>query len=206
MRAFQRGDDGSLFFHFTSQESQVLRNLLEQLLEILGDEALIDLDPLMNLMGLAGSDTPPDDPVLKRLLPDAYSDEKDAGEFRRYTEYGLREKKRFHARLLYQSLAPESSDLVDVREIDRSSHSVKIAEDEAMAWLGSFNDLRLALAVRLEIGGEIGKKSKQEDDEHRRYEVMRESDPMKAVYAVYSWLGWLQQSLLEEITNQSRRD
>ncbi|NCW94129.1 MAG: DUF2017 family protein, partial [Actinobacteria bacterium] len=28
-------------------------------------------------------------------------------------------------------------------------------------------------------------------------ELMTDSDPMKAVYAVYSWLGWLQQTLLE---------
>ncbi|MEN9292388.1 MAG: hypothetical protein RL288_184 [Actinomycetota bacterium] len=28
---------------------------------------------------------------------------------------------------------------------------------------------------------------------------MLESDPMKAVYAVYSWIGWLQQSLLEAL-------
>jgi len=26
---------------------------------------------------------------------------------------------------------------------------------------------------------------------------------MKAVYAVYSWIGWLQQSLLETISEQS---
>jgi hypothetical protein len=32
---------------------------------------------------------------------------------------------------------------------------------------------------------------------HKKYELMTDSDPMKAVYAVYSWLGWLQQSLLE---------
>jgi hypothetical protein len=26
---------------------------------------------------------------------------------------------------------------------------------------------------------------------------MVESDPMKAVYAVYAWIGWLQESLLK---------
>jgi hypothetical protein len=34
-------------------------------------------------------------------------------------------------------------------------------------------------------------------DLHKKYELMTDSDPMKAVYAVYSWLGWLQQTLLE---------
>jgi hypothetical protein len=36
-----------------------------------------------------------------------------------------------------------------------------------------------------------------QDQYRKKYELMAESDPMKAVYAVYSWIGWLQQSLLE---------
>jgi hypothetical protein len=28
---------------------------------------------------------------------------------------------------------------------------------------------------------------------------MTESDPMKAVYAVYSWLGWLQEDFLKQM-------
>jgi len=33
--------------------------------------------------------------------------------------------------------------------------------------------------------------------QHEKYELMVESDPMKAVYAVYAWIGWLQESLLK---------
>ncbi|MFM7624400.1 MAG: DUF2017 family protein, partial [Actinomycetota bacterium] len=117
--------------------------------------------------------------------------------------------------------------------IERGSIELSIAEQDAMAWLGALNDLRLALAVRLDIskefdvfkgsdsdgsdanGNEVqrqeGKASARQGGEregvlgnstteselHKKYELMTDSDPMKAVYAVYSWLGWLQQSLLE---------
>jgi len=36
---------------------------------------------------------------------------------------------------------------------------------------------------------------------HKKYELMVDSDPMKVVYSVYSWIGWLQQSLLDALTN-----
>ena len=255
---FIRAEDGSIQIVFTSQEAHVLINLTEQILELLGDGAVnaeIDIDPLFQMMGLgsmmgmSGSEQPPEDPVLRRLLPNAYKDEKSAAEFRRYTEHGLREKKRAHALTLYEALVPQDEDWSADQPIDRSSLEVKFGEKDAMAWLGALNDLRLALAVRLGISKEftegrttVGSGSDEEmesefdsdiksgfagvsgadatsqvnesserlagaseknksdaeaADIHKRYELMTESDPMKAVYAVYSWLGWLQQTLLE---------
>ena len=91
---FEREENGKIKIVFTTQESQVLINLLEQLLELLGEPSISEPDPLFNLLGITGNELPPDDPVLRRLLPSAYKDEKDAAEFRRYTEQGLREKKR----------------------------------------------------------------------------------------------------------------
>jgi len=173
-------------------------------------------------MGLGGSEQPPDDPVLRRLLPSAYKDEKSSSEFRRYTEHGLREKKRAHALLVYEALTPTDDEWSADQPIERGSIEVSIAEQDAMAWLGALNDLRLALAVRLGISKEFdvfkgsdsdssksgssdsgSSKSGSSDSDgidselHKKYELMTDSDPMKAVYAVYSWLGWLQQSLLE---------
>jgi len=163
-------------------------------------------------MGLGGSEQPPDDPVLRRLLPSAYKDEKSSSEFRRYTEHGLREKKRAHALLVYEALTPTDDEWSADQPIERGSIEVSIAEQDAMAWLGALNDLRLALAVRLGISKEFdvfkgsdsdSSKSGSSDSDSsdskldKKYELMTDSDPMKAVYAVYSWLGWLQQSLLE---------
>jgi len=53
-------------------------------------------------------------------------------------------------------------------------------------WLLALNDLRLALSVRLEIN----------PDSFETFETLSEEDPQKPIYAVYFWLGWLQESLL----------
>ncbi|MFM7889867.1 MAG: DUF2017 domain-containing protein [Actinomycetota bacterium] len=216
---FIRAEDGQIHIVFTSQEAHVLINLTEQILELLGDGAVnseIDIDPIFQMMGLGssmdmgGSEQPPEDPVLRRLLPNAYKDEKSASEFRRYTEHGLREKKRAHALTVYEALIPQDEDWNADQPIDRGSIEIKFIDNDAMAWLGALNDLRLALAVRLGISKEFNEGSSpigetnldfqpksDSSDLHKKYELMTESDPMKAVYAVYSWLGWLQQTLLE---------
>jgi hypothetical protein len=157
-------------------------------------------------MGISTNDAPPEDPVLRRLFPNAYMDEREAGEFRRYTEHGLREKKRAHAFLIRESLSERGvKDEIEWSEAnspDRSLIELTMNDGEASAWLGGLNDLRLALAVRLGIGenkrvaGDETSDSESEE-RNRRFELMTESDPMKAVYSVYSWLGWVQQSLLE---------
>ena len=212
---FVRDDDGAIRIVFTSQEAHVVINLTEQLLELLGDGSIntdIEVDPLFRMMGLGASEQPPEDPVLRRLLPSAYKDQKAASEFRRYTEHGLREKKRAHAHLVYEALTPADEEWSADQPLDRGSIEVSIGESDAMAWLGALNDLRLALAVRLGISKEFEERDQKnqtvpagsgDDDSHdradlhKKYELMTDSDPMKAVYAVYSWLGWLQQSLLE---------
>lgn len=232
---FIRDESGAIRIVFTSQEAHVLINLTEQILELLGDGGLnaeVEIDPLLQMMGFGGSEEPPDDPVLRRLLPSAYKDEKAASEFRRYTEHGMREKKRAHAMQIYESLTPADDDWDGDQPIDRGSVEVIIMESDGMSWLGGINDLRLALAVRLGLsqefganladaggagvsgaggGADGGAKSQSDgsptqsapfenlssEEIHKKYELMNESNPMKAVYAVYSWLGWLQQSLLD---------
>lgn len=216
MSAFRRQDNGDISITFTSQEAHVLVNLTEQLLELLadGDGQAHQVDPLLHLIGFSSSELPPEDPVLRRLLPNAYDDDQEAGEFRRYTEHGLREKKKAHALLIYEALLPQDEDWNGDIPLDKGSIQVSLAASDVMAWLGGLNDLRIALAVRLGFGGEKGKPQQgsqssedlaaahdQASNEalHRKYELMVDSDPMKAVYAVYSWIGWLQQSLLDAL-------
>ena len=62
-----------------------------------------------------------------------------------------------------------------------------VIEDlDSEVWLLALNDLRLALSVRLAIN--------PESFEH--FEALVDEDPQKAIFAVYFWLGWLQESLL----------
>ena len=209
MSSFRPLDNGDLDITFTSQEAHVLINLTEQLLELLadGDGQSHSVDPLLHLVGISNSESPPEDPVLRRLLPNAYEDEQAAGEFRRYTEHGLREKKKAHALLIYEALLPQDEDWNGDIPLDKGSIEVTVARADSLAWLGGLNDLRLALAVRLGFGSEKGQHPADQAagvdtpnaDVHKKYELMLESDPMKAIYAVYSWIGWLQQSLLEAL-------
>jgi hypothetical protein len=69
---------------------------------------------------------------------------------------------------------------------------VELDHDRANAWLGGLNDIRLALGVRLKI----------EDNSYEHLELLTPDDPMRGVYAVYSWLGWLQESLLEALMSE----
>lgn len=210
MSTFKRLDDGSISITFTSQEAHVLINLTEQLIELLaeGDGQSHQVDPLLHLVGISNADSPPEDPVLRRLLPNAYKEEKAAGEFRRYTEHGLREKKKAHALTIYEALLPQDEEWTGDTPLDKGSITVTFPSAQSLEWLGGLNDLRLALAVRLGIGTDVGEGPKTAESEsksaetiHKKYELMVDSDPMKAVYSVYSWIGWLQQSLLDAITN-----
>jgi len=204
---------------FSSQERYILINLAEQILELLGSPPEAR-DPLHDVVGISGSELPPEDPVLKRLLPSAYKEIQDAAEFRRYTEDALREKKRAHAYLIRESLIDDEGLGEEIvqgdRDLDITSIRISIKSDDAWSWLGGLNDIRLALAVRLEIGGTTmgdlpsdshrvdsgsNQKTASENQKeiHRKYELMTDSDPMKAVYAVYNWLGWLQEEFLKQM-------
>jgi Domain of unknown function (DUF2017) len=211
MSTFKSLDDGSISITFTSQEAHVLINLTEQLVELLseGDGQSHQVDPLLHLVGISNADSLPEDPVLRRLLPNAYADEKSAGEFRRYTEHGLREKKKAHALAIYEALLPQDEEWTGDTPLDKGFLTVTFPSAQSLEWLGGLNDLRLALAVRLGIGTNLGESKGAEKEEepsnaeslHKKFELMVDSDPMKAVYSVYSWIGWLQQSLLEALTN-----
>ena len=85
-------------------------------------------------------------------------------------------------------------------EVEMSSIRLTITGEDCWAWLGGINDIRLALAVRLDIGGTS--MGDLPNDQHRSngpFELTKESDPMKAVFAVYSWLGWLQEDFLHQL-------
>ena len=161
-------------------EAQILINLVEQLLELLGEGDFFhhydSSDPLVQLLAMPSEIVTPDDPVLLRLLPNAYADPEAASDFRRYTEPQLRGSKQRNLRLVREQLTV----LVD------ENHGGVIEELDADIWLKAINDLRIALSIRLEIN----------EDSFETFELLPDEDPQKSVYAVYFWLGWLQENLL----------
>jgi Domain of unknown function (DUF2017) len=145
-------------------EVAVLRGLPEQLRALLTD---------------AG-----DDPVNRRLFPPAYLEPDDAerdAEYRRLMHDELVTAKLANLELVTDTLARGSA---TVRR-----WTVDLTEDEASAWLGVLNDLRLALGVRLEI---------TEDFDGR----VDDADPRAPAMHLLSYLGWLEEHLLEALSSR----
>ena len=180
-KGFHRHGENSYVAEFAESERDVLLNLIEQLIELLSER--VDdghEDPLAALVGITSHDSPPEDEVLRRLLPNAYADEVQASEFRRYTESTLRGKKQAHAMSMRMHLKASDDGFVD------------LDHDNANAWLGALNDIRLALGVRLKV----------DQNSSEQLELLAPDDPMRGVFAVYTWLGWLQESLLSALMDE----
>jgi Domain of unknown function (DUF2017) len=143
-----------------------------------GEDEVPDTGQLEAMFALSDSALPPDDPVLARLLPDAYPDDPAAaGEFRRYTESGLRSGKVAAARTVLDTL-PEGGG------------RIRLSPDEAQAWLRSLNDIRLALGVRLEVT----------EDRDVMLERAGQGGPQAAGLWIYDWLTLLQETLVEALS------
>lgn len=180
-KGFKRHGSHSYLTQLDDNEREVLLNLVEQLIELLSERVDHgDEDPLAAMVGITSHDSPPDDEVLKRLLPNAYSDDIQSSEFRRYTESTLRGKKLSHAMSVRIYLKSSDDEIVD------------LDHENANAWLGALNDIRLALGVRLKVD--------QNSSAHS--ESLSSDDPMRGMYAVYRWLGWLQESLLDALMDE----
>ncbi|MBC7462879.1 MAG: DUF2017 domain-containing protein [Actinobacteria bacterium] len=182
---FSRQGEATFVAHFSPAEVEVLINLAAQLIEILAERVdVAHTDPLAQMMGISGHDSPPDDEVLLRLLPNAYADPVESADFRRFTESTLRGKKRAHAMALRSDLLQAENSAVSIDQVG------------ALAWLGALNDIRLALGVRLNV----------EENSYERLELLSPDDPMRGVFAVYTWLGWLQESLVQSLMAEQEFD
>ena len=181
---------GACVATFTVFEADLLRSLAGQLIELLRNESATtphDRDPLEQLLDFSGPTTAPDDPVLARLFPTAYTDDEEAaGDFRRFTESSLRDGKAAAAAAIIDTLEeaglpaePEDGLVIDV-ELD---------EAEAMAWMRSFTDMRLAIATRLGV----------EEGDEAYWHSLPDDDPRAQVHDIYDWLGYLQETLVESV-------
>jgi len=177
--------NSTLTLDLALDEAHILINLVEQLLELLGEGDFFhhydSSDPLAQLLVMPSEIEAPEDPVLLRLLPNAYSDPEAALDFRRFTEPQLRGSKQRNLRLMREQLTI----LVD------EGHGGLIENIDGELWLKALNDLRIALSIRLAI----------DDKSFEKYELMPDEDPQKSLFAVFFWLGWLQENLLAVITD-----
>ena len=189
---FQRRRTGGVMAAFTGFEADLLRSLAAQLVELLRNETAASSagdDPLEQLLDFSGPTTEPEDPVLARLFPTAYPDDPEAaGEFRRFTEGTLRDGKARGAVRIIETL--EEAGLPSELDDDGLMVDVELGRDEAVAWMRSFTDIRLALATRLDI----------EDDNEDQWLAMPDDDPRAHVYDIYQWVGYLQETLVAAVS------
>jgi hypothetical protein len=157
-------------------ERSVLASLLGAVRALLedrdGDAA--DKDPLAAFVGMSeGPVETPEDPILLRLLPDAYQDADEAAEFRRLTDADLRARK------------TEAIDRVIGDVTTSSSNELDLDEGVGM-WVQAINDVRLVLGTRLDV----------QEDWPDRLDDLPADDPRAALYDFYGWLSWLQERLV----------
>lgn len=189
---FHRRRKGGAIATFTGFEADLLRSLAAQLVELLRNEMAAPRgsdDPLENLLDFSGPTTEPEDPVLARLFPNAYPDDEEAaGEFRRFTEGALRDSKAKAAAAVIETL--EEAGLPSELGEDAVVVDVELAPAEAMVWLRSFTDIRLALATRLEV----------QDGDEDYWLALPDDDPRAHVYDIYQWTGYLQETLVAAVS------
>jgi hypothetical protein len=187
MEPFRPTRGGGVRAWLAAPEASLLRSLVGQVLTLIAPDGpaasiktsqdhIADLEALFEGSGENAPKTP-EDPVLARLLPDGYRDDPDAaGEFRKYTEPGLRTAKQQAALQMLDSLPDQGG-------------KIQLTPDQAQAWLKALNDVRLALGVRLDVT----------EDFEQQWAKLKQDDPQWAAYEVYAWLGAVQESLVQAL-------
>ena len=172
---FQRRRKGGAVATFTGFEADLLRSLASQLVELLRNETAAPYDG--------------DDPVLARLFPTAYPDDEEAaGEFRRFTEGTLRDHKAGAAARVIETL--EEAGLPPELGEDGLVIDIELDRPDAVTWMKSFTDIRLALATRLGV----------EDGDEDYWLALPDEDPRAHVYDIYQWVGYLQETLVDALS------
>jgi Domain of unknown function (DUF2017) len=172
-----RGDHTRYVAVLERPEAQVLRGLMGQVDQMLTDRSAVGSeDELAALTGIrTGPSTPPDDPVLARLLPDfASSSEQDADEVSAALR-SVREPELIEAK--------QAAIATVLATCPAGGGRIELAPVQAEEWLAAVNDVRLALGVALDVSEDMP-------------EQLPADDPRADHLPVYHWLTWLQDSLV----------
>ena len=114
----------------------------------------------------------PDDPGLRRLFPPAYDDEQDEAAYRELMGSELLDGRRRALDVLAETAKAE-----------------RLTGEQAQAWLTALNDLRLVLGTRLDVSDES-------------LLQVAEDDPRAPELALYAYLSWLQEQLVEALSSE----
>jgi hypothetical protein len=111
------------------------------------------------------------DPAVNRLFPPAYQDDPE-----RNAEY---------QELVRGDLLAGRLKSLEIMEATIDAR--RISEDQLLAWLGALNDLRLTIGTRLDVTEDLDP------------EKIPDTDPRAQLYALYFYLGWLEEQVVEEL-------
>lgn len=180
---------GALTTAMSPYEVELLTSLVRQIVELVSDgepegfaAAATSSDPFEALAAdlEVDPDAPevPEDPVLRRLFPNAYPHDADASsDFRRFTERGLRTTKVTDAQTVLDDLTATEEGTADVR----------VTPDHVDAWLRTLTSVRLAVATRLGV---------TDTESAERLGEVEDSDPRSYMVSVYDWLGFAQETMV----------
>jgi hypothetical protein len=112
----------------------------------------------------------PDDPAVRRLFPPAHADRESEEQYRSLVRDQL--------------VAGRSKALTTMRD---TLAQETLSSEEADAWLRALNDLRLVLGTRLDV------------TEDTDYEGLDPREPRGRDLAIYAYLSWLQEQLVEAL-------
>jgi hypothetical protein len=112
----------------------------------------------------------PDDPELRRLFPPAYTDRADDEQYRSLVHDQLVSGRSKALATVRETLAGETLDL-----------------EQADQWLRALNDMRLVLGTRWDVTEQLD------------YGKLDLNEPRGRELAVYGYLSWLQEQLVEAL-------
>jgi len=111
------------------------------------------------------------EPTLYRLFPPAFVDDDEGN-----AEY---------ARLVGATLL--DGKLAALSELERTAYAESLTEPELRTWLGGLESLRLVLGTQLDVTEES-------------YGPLDRSDPDAPRLALYHWLSWLQEEVVQALS------
>jgi hypothetical protein len=112
------------------------------------------------------------DPSLLRLFPTAYTDDpKREAEYQQLMREDLLERHRGALEVMEET--------IDAAELD---------EEQLVAWMKAVNQMRLVLGTRLEVTEDLYD------------EGMDSNDPRAPAFALYSYLGFLQEHIVQALS------
>lgn len=186
MRKWKRVEtaDGPRFRSaLAAHESALLISLVTSLLGMFDErESSAPADELEAITGMrTGNPQAPEDATMKRLLPDFYrpQTEHPAGSGTAESLNGA--LRGLHEPAILEAKREAAQRLLDT--VPEGGGKFELSEDDAQAWAGAVNDLRLALGTMLDIGADG---PAQVSPEH----------PMAGHHDVYQWLTVLQEYLV----------